>query len=92
VSAENVEIVRRMCEAYARGGWDVAAEVLAPEIEWDASTYLPWPDASTERSVGKGSGVEVRRRFAQAWTVKEAGRWPGPPTDREAAIAAVTAD
>jgi ketosteroid isomerase-like protein len=33
VSAENVEIVRRLYEAYARGDFAAALELLDPEIE-----------------------------------------------------------
>jgi ketosteroid isomerase-like protein len=111
VSAENVEIVRRMCEAFARGDAEAASEPLHPEVRWDASTHYPWPDSDvfhgregvleffrrflgtwdeyhaefedfldagddvvvtlTERGKGKGSGIEVTRRFAQVWTVRD---------------------
>ena len=132
VSADNVEIVRRTCEAYARGDWAAAAEPLHPEIVWDASTYTAWPDSPTfrgkdgvldffrrflgtwdeyevsfeefidlgdvvitialDRGVGKVSGVEVTRRFAQVWTMKDgqAIAWTAYP-DRESALAAVSA-
>jgi uncharacterized protein len=132
VSAENVEIVRRSCEAYARRDWEAAAEALHPEIEWDASTYTAWPDAPsfrgeegvldffrrflgtwdeydvtfeefidcgdvvvaivTDRGVGKGSGAEVTRRFAQVWTLRDgkAIAWTAYP-DRESALAAASA-
>jgi ketosteroid isomerase-like protein len=130
VSAENVEIVRRMCEAYARGDWETASEGLHPDIEWDASTYTLWPDSPRfrgkdkvfdffrrflgtweryevtfeeyldygdcvvaivlDRGVGKGSGVEVTREFAQLWELEDglAVRWTSYP-DRDSAIAAV---
>jgi ketosteroid isomerase-like protein len=130
VSAENVEIVRRMCEAYARRDWETAAEALHPEIEWDASTYTSWPDAPSsrgtqgvfdffrqflgtwdeyevtfeefidlgdvvvaivhDRGIGKGSGAEVARRFAQVWKMRDgkAVSFTAYP-DRESALAAV---
>jgi ketosteroid isomerase-like protein len=132
VSAENVEIVRRMCEAYARRDWEVAADSLDPDIEWDASTYTSWPDSPTFRGkqgvldffrrflgtwdkyevtfeefidlgdvvvvivtdsgIGKGSGVEVTRRFAQVWTIRDgkAIAWTAY-RDRESALAAAGA-
>jgi ketosteroid isomerase-like protein len=65
VSAENVEIVRRMCDAYARRDWEAAAEPLAPEIEWDAATYSSWPDA--EVFSGKQGVLDFFRRFLGTW-------------------------
>lgn len=133
MSAENVEIVRRMCEAFARGDANAAAAVLDPDVRWDVSTHYPWPDAEvfrgregvidffrrflgawdeyeadfedfldcgehvvvtlTERGKGKGSGIEVTRRFGQVWTVRE-GRVVAFTAylDRDAALAAVGAD
>jgi ketosteroid isomerase-like protein len=130
VSAENVEIVRRACEAYARRDWATAAEPLHADIEWDASTYTSWPDSprfrgkegvfdffrrflgtwdtyevsfseyidlgnvviaiAHDRGVGRGSGAEVTRTFAQVWTIEDGlvVRWTAYP-DRESAIAAV---
>jgi ketosteroid isomerase-like protein len=133
MSVENVEIVRRMCEAYARRDWATAADPLHPEIEWDASTHTSWPGSPPfrgkegvldffrrfvgtwdecevqfeefidcgdvviaivhDRGIGKGSGAEVTRRFAQVWTMKDgrAVAWTAYP-DRESALAAVTGD
>jgi ketosteroid isomerase-like protein len=132
MSAENVEIVRRTCEAYARRDWVAAVEPLDPNIFWDASTYTAWPDAPAfygrvgvldffrrflgtweeyevefeeyidlgdqviaicrDRGVGKGSGAEVTRVFAQLWTLKDgkAIAWASYP-DRESALAAAAA-
>ena len=133
MSAENVEIVRRMCEAYARRDWDAATEALDPDIVWDASTYTSWPDSPAfrgregvrdffrrflgtwesyevefsefidagdavvavvhDRGIGKGSGVEVSRTFAQLWRVRDgkAVEFTAYP-DREAALAAAPAE
>ena len=41
MSAENVEIVRRLYEQIAAGNSEGAFEVYDPEIEWD-STRAPW--------------------------------------------------
>jgi ketosteroid isomerase-like protein len=65
VSAENVEIVRGMCEAFERGDWDTATARLHPEIEWDASTYYPWPDAEVFR--GREGVADFFRRFLGTW-------------------------
>jgi len=65
VSAENVEIVRRLCEAYARRDWDTAFALLAADIEWDASTAGMWPDAEVTRGV-EAVGAFFRR-FLGTW-------------------------
>jgi ketosteroid isomerase-like protein len=35
MSQENVEIVRRCCEAFNRGDYEAALDALDPDIEWD---------------------------------------------------------
>jgi ketosteroid isomerase-like protein len=39
MSQENVEIVRRCCEASARGDWEAAMMTVHPEIEYDLSRF-----------------------------------------------------
>jgi ketosteroid isomerase-like protein len=59
----NVEIVRRAYEAWNRGDFDAAAEVLDPQIEWQMPSNIP--DAGTYRGPD-----EDRRRleeFLEAW-------------------------
>jgi hypothetical protein len=61
MSQENVEIVRGLHEAFARGDNDTPFSVYNPEIEWDM-TRLPLPG---EESVYHGhDGV---RRYWRAW-------------------------
>jgi ketosteroid isomerase-like protein len=61
MSQENVEIVRGLHEAFARGDNDTPFSVYDPEIEWDM-TRLPLPG---EESVYHGhDGV---RRYWRAW-------------------------
>ena len=63
VSAENVELVRRSLEAFARGDLEGFFAALAPDIEW--TTGADEPDPQTYR------GPEGMRRFtadsAEAW-------------------------
>jgi ketosteroid isomerase-like protein len=56
VSKENVEIVRRSFEAFARGDLDAAFADLHPDIEW--CTAHDEPDQQTYR------GIDGMRRFA----------------------------
>jgi ketosteroid isomerase-like protein len=51
MSQENVEIVRRMFEAYLTGDAEAALAAIDPEIEWDLSAYpLPdWPETGRGR-------------------------------------------
>jgi ketosteroid isomerase-like protein len=39
MSQENVEIVRRCCEAFNRGDYEAALDALDPEIEYDLSHF-----------------------------------------------------
>jgi ketosteroid isomerase-like protein len=46
MSQENVEIVRCCCEAFDRGDYEAALEVLAPDVEYDLSHF---PDGGVYR-------------------------------------------
>jgi ketosteroid isomerase-like protein len=63
VSAQNVELVRRSLEAFARGDTEAFFRRLAPDIEW--TTGSDEPDPQTYR------GADGMRRFtaeaAEAW-------------------------
>ena len=63
MSQENVELVRRSCEAFARGDIDTAFAAYAPDIEWH--TAADEPDRQTYR------GIEGMHRFvddiSQLW-------------------------
>lgn len=131
MSRDAVEIVRAMCEAFARGDWAGGARPLHPHVEWDTTTMGVWPEAEVlhgRESVlsffrrflgtweeyhaefddyveigdhvvvsvrdggrGRGSGVEVERRFAQVWTVRDGAvvRFRAYP-DRDSALRAAT--
>jgi ketosteroid isomerase-like protein len=65
-SESNVELVRRMCNAFARGDWDEATAPLHPEVEWDMSTYAAWPEPEVAR--GPAGVWEFFRRFLGAWS------------------------
>jgi ketosteroid isomerase-like protein len=64
MSQENVEVVRRAYEAWNRRDVDEAAELLAPDIEWQMPPNLP--DADTWRSSDEVAlGLET---FLESWT------------------------
>jgi ketosteroid isomerase-like protein len=55
MSRENVEVVRRSLEAFARGDFETAFAAHAPDVEWH--TAVDEPDTQTYR------GIEGLRRF-----------------------------
>ena len=115
MSRENLELVRRMYEAFSRGDAEVALSYFDPEVVMDAShrvdgrighgrqeltailaewlgTWDEWREEieetrdlgdnrvlviSTQRGVGKGSGVEWKNRFAMLYEVQggKVTRW-----------------
>jgi hypothetical protein len=58
---DNIEVVRQMCDAFARGDWQAAARPLHPSIVWDMSTYGAWPEQEVSR--GRQGVLEFFRRF-----------------------------
>jgi uncharacterized protein len=58
VSANNVEIVRRSLDAFARGDFDTAFAAHAPDTEW--RTAADEPDRRTYQ------GIEELRSFAES--------------------------
>jgi len=52
MSEENVEIVRRMWEAFLAGDVPTALSFYAPDVEW-AGTHLP------DGTVGHGQGIAI---------------------------------
>lgn len=77
MSEENVEHIRRGCEAFARRDWDATKEMYDPAIEWvetpslgpDAATYVGPAQvrAATESWMGMWSDYDIEfRRFADA--------------------------
>ena len=64
MSRENVEVVSRAYEAWNRRDFDEAAELLAPDIEWQMPPNLP--DVETWRSSDEVTrGLEA---FLESWT------------------------
>jgi ketosteroid isomerase-like protein len=62
VSGENVEIVRRCCEAFDRGDYEAALEAFDPEVEYDLSHF---PDGKVYR--GRAGVTEAFRIWLGTW-------------------------
>ena len=60
MSQENVEMVRRMLDAFANGGLDAMAEYWDPEINWRAAE-------GAVDDVGEMRGPVALRRYIQDW-------------------------
>jgi uncharacterized protein len=65
MSRENVELVRRMCAAFATRDWDAAIAPLSEDVEWDAITHGGWPDGDIGR--GREAVQDFFRRFFGAF-------------------------
>ena len=65
MSQENVEIVRRVAEAFAAGDMDAVFAAVAPEIEWDFSNAQTWVEEPVYR------GYDGIIKFFAEWT----GEW-----------------
>ena len=60
MSQENVDIVRKACEAWMTTGKRVL-ELLDPEVEWDTTHFEGWPESKVY------SGREEVSRFLDEW-------------------------
>src|ERR1700704_1990317 len=60
MSQENVEVVRRMLQAFADGGLDAMAEFWDPDLDWRAAE-------GAIDDVGEMHGPVVVRRYIQDW-------------------------
>jgi ketosteroid isomerase-like protein len=60
MSQENVEVVRRMAEAFSDGGLDAIAELWDPDIDWRAAE-------GAIDDVGEMHGPVAVRRYVQDW-------------------------
>jgi uncharacterized protein len=65
MSQENVEIVRRVSEAFAEGDLDTVFALVAPEIEWDFSNADTWLEEQVYR------GYDAITEFFGKWI----GEW-----------------
>ena len=63
MSQENLEVVREMWAAYARGDFEASLEAYADEAVWDDTNYRP--DGAVH--VGRQALVDVVRTWRQAW-------------------------
>jgi ketosteroid isomerase-like protein len=61
MSQENVEVVRKACEAWVRGDFDAVFEINHPEVEWDTTHFEGWPENQVY------SGREEVTRFLGEW-------------------------
>lgn len=71
MSQENVDVVRRSCEAWARGDLVAWLETLHPEIVWDSSHFEGWLEASVFRGRDEVRGFLVDEWLA-SWDRYEA--------------------
>jgi ketosteroid isomerase-like protein len=60
MSQENVDVVRRMAEAFSDGGLDAIAELWDPDIDWRAAE-------GAIDDVGEMHGPVAVRRYVQDW-------------------------
>jgi hypothetical protein len=70
VSQENVEIARRCCEAFDRGEYEAALEVMDPEIEYDMTHF---PDGQVYR--GRDGVREAFRIWLGTWNDYRVSAW-----------------
>jgi ketosteroid isomerase-like protein len=61
MSRENVEVVRRACDAWLSGDRDAVFEINHPEVEWDTTHFEGW----TENKVYRGRDEVMR--FLDEW-------------------------
>jgi hypothetical protein len=65
MSQDNVDIVRRVCKAFAEGDPDTVFALVAPEIEWDFSHADTWLEEQVYR------GYDAITEFFGKWV----GEW-----------------
>jgi uncharacterized protein len=65
MSRENVEVVRRVAEAFTRGDMASVVGAVDPSIEWDLSRAATWPEQRVYR------GFEAVLEFFGEWS----GSW-----------------
>jgi uncharacterized protein len=65
MSEQNVEVVRRVSEAFARGDLDTVFALVSPEIEWDFSHADTWLEEQSYQ------GYAAIMEFFSVWV----GEW-----------------
>ena len=70
MSEENVDVVRRMLQAFADGGLDAMPELWDPDIDWRAAE-------GAIDDVGEMHGPVAVRRYIQDWidTFDDSASW-----------------
>ncbi|MDQ3730336.1 MAG: nuclear transport factor 2 family protein [Actinomycetota bacterium] len=71
MSQENVEVVRKACEAWMRGDLDAVFEINHPEIEWDTTHFDGWLENKVYRGREEVSGF--LEEWLASWDSYEAG-------------------
>jgi ketosteroid isomerase-like protein len=71
VSQEKVEVVRKSCEAWARGDLAAWLKTLDPDIVWDSSRFEGWFEGSVFRGIDEVRGFLVDEWLA-SWDRYEA--------------------
>src|SRR5262245_35207828 len=61
MSEENVEVGRRVWEAYARGDTEAIVALCDPEFEFLMTNFAGWPEEEVYR------GLDALRRFFEEW-------------------------
>ena len=67
MSQENVEVVRQVFEASARGDRDAVLALYDPDVEWDASRTQPGLGEFADVVHGHEGIREFFRRWREAW-------------------------
>jgi uncharacterized protein len=63
---QQVQLVREMCEAFARADWEAATSPLDADIEWDTTTMTGhWPEAAVVH--GRDAVLSFFRNFLGTW-------------------------
>jgi ketosteroid isomerase-like protein len=73
MSQENIEVVRRMLEAWRRGEGRAALDALAPDVEWDATESTVPGLAGIYR--GHAGVAEFWRQWLDAWETIDVVRY-----------------
>jgi ketosteroid isomerase-like protein len=71
MSQENVEIVRKSCDAWLRGDLDAVFEVNHPEVGWDTTHFEGWMENKVYR--GRDEVMRFLKEWLASWDTYEAG-------------------
>ena len=71
MSQENLEVVRKSCEAWLRGDFDAMSEINHPEVEWDTTNFEGWMERKVYR--GREEVMRFLEEWLASWDSYEAG-------------------